>query len=216
MGEEPRGPYLGLHVRQLERYGLVLGYGLAEGRPLRRVFRGVQEGGFGDTQGLRGDPDPAEVQRSALRKAPCLGRSRSSSGTKTLSRSTSSVVAEMTPIFCACLPNETPSASMETTKAVRPRGAGEGDHGAGDAAVRNPLLVAREPVAAFDPLGGRLYRGRVGACSGLGEGEGPDLVSLSKIRHPPRLLVLIPVHHDRERTRASVDSERRRHQRRRG
>src|SRR5215212_1699769 len=38
VGQEPGRPYLRLHVCQLERYGLVLGYGLAERGALRRVL----------------------------------------------------------------------------------------------------------------------------------------------------------------------------------
>src|SRR3712207_8168874 len=70
MGQEPGRPYLRLHVRQLERDRLVLGYGLAERGTLHRVAGGVAEGALGDAEGLRGDPDPAEVQRSERHLEP--------------------------------------------------------------------------------------------------------------------------------------------------
>src|ERR671921_1561322 len=68
--EETGRPYLGLHVCELECYGLVLGYGLAEGGSFCSVMRGVAEGGLGDADGLGGNPDPTTIQGAARDAKP--------------------------------------------------------------------------------------------------------------------------------------------------
>src|SRR5215217_6198603 len=115
---------LRLHVRELERHSLVLRYRLAERRPLSSVPARIPEGRFGYPKACAAIPirPPASVPKAIPSPFPS-SPSRSSSVTKTSSRSTSSVVAETTPIFSACLPKEIPSASMPTTKAVMPSGA---------------------------------------------------------------------------------------------
>src|SRR5215217_6364442 len=129
--------------------------------------------------------------------------SRSSSGTKTLSSSTSSVVAEMTPIFLACLPKEMPSASIPTTKAVTPSGA----RAKTTIAPATLPFVTTDTVATIDSLGAGVYRGGVGTGLRLGEGEAPDLLSASEAWHPPRFLFFVTVHHDGQRPGARVDRE---------
>src|ERR671916_591580 len=105
MREEPGGPDLCLHVGQLESYDLVLCYRLAEGGASGGVVRGIAEGGLGYADGLRCDPDPAGVEGAERDPQP------------------PPLLAETTPIFSACLPNEMPSAPIPTTKAVTPSGA---------------------------------------------------------------------------------------------
>ncbi len=102
MDQQPGSPYLRLHVRELERYRLVVGQRLAKRGPLGDVARRVAERRLGDADGLRGYPDPAAVQvPKATRRPLPSSPSLSSSGTNTLSSRTSSVVAEITPIFVA-------------------------------------------------------------------------------------------------------------------
>src|SRR5215212_1950590 len=62
--EETGRPDLGLHVRELERYRLALGYGLPEGSSPQSIPRGVTKRRFGYADRLGGYADPTRIQRA--------------------------------------------------------------------------------------------------------------------------------------------------------
>src|SRR5918997_775262 len=211
--EEPGSPNLSLHIRQLERDRLVLGYGLAEGSAFRRVAHRVPEGRFRNPQSLGGYPDPARVQRPqghpeplALLAEPALVGHEDVIQEHIVRRGREyahllGVLAEGDPLFV--------HPHYERRNALL--SPGEDDHRTRRTPVRDPLLVPREPVASLNSLGARLDGGGVGAGRGLGKGEAPDLLSPCQLRHEARPLILVSVDENRQRSRARVYRERHAH-----
>ena len=124
-----------------------------------------------DARAVEGSHEAVEAL-ALVAEAAVLGQHPRPRGTSPRSRSPAG------PSSASAAPNETPASPFSTTNAVMPRERGAGLDGGeddvvvGEAAVRDPGLLAAQDVAAVGPRRRRRDRGGVRAGAGLGRGEG--------------------------------------------
>ena len=201
----------GGHVREPELHGLELGDLPSELLPLEGVRARRVERRLGDPDRLRGDADPAAVERRHRHREalPFLVQ-------KPVGVDVGAVEPQVgrrgrVDPELLLLPRDLDVLRVEderrdTACALgRGVGASEEQEGRGVAAVRAPLLRAGEPPAVAVGHGRRPERPRVGARARLGERERADRLAAGERRHEAGLLLVRPEGHDREGRRARVD-----------
>ena len=187
---------------------------LAERPPLLRVRARDVVGGLGDPERLGGDPDPAAVERrhrdrealALLVQKPVAGRPGALDHEIDGRRR---VEAEL--LLLARHPHVL-GVEEERRDAARSLdlglAAGEDEERAGVAAVRDPLLRARDRPAVAVRVGARSERAGVGAGPRLGEREGADRLAARERRHEALALLVGAEGEDRQRAGARVHGDR--------
>ncbi|EAU62243.1 conserved hypothetical protein [Stigmatella aurantiaca DW4/3-1] len=188
------------HVRQHELDGLVLPDGLAERLALARVAHRLLERGPGDAQRLRGDADPAAVQRAhgdlealALLAQEVLGRhahvlEEHGAGVR---RADAHLLVRLGPDEARRVRGHDEGGDALVARLlVRHR---EQHDGVRLGAVGDPVLRAVDDVLVAPAHRDRLLGRRVAARLGLGEAEAAELLAAGERGEELLLLLLVAV-----------------------
>ena len=201
--ERAGGLDLGLHVGQLLLDRAQPGDRAAERVALLRVARGEVERGLRDADGLRGDPDPAAVER-AQRDAHAAAGLAQALARGVLEREVGGRGGVQAHLLLLACDAEAVGAGADEEGGGLVAFARKDDERRGEGAVRDPLLGARDAVVH----GARAHRPRVGARAGLGQRERGQLLPARQHGDVLGDLRLAAVVEDRQRARAGVDGDR--------